>query len=56
MRFVDKLNNAVATSPVGSWFRLDGSNALRVRKGSTFSTEVRAGLATFFAMVQNPQE
>jgi hypothetical protein len=51
MKFIDRINSAVAKSPAGTWFRLDGSNAFRVRQGSFFSTEIRAGLATFFAMV-----
>jgi adenine/guanine/hypoxanthine permease len=51
MKIVDRVNEAVASSFLGNWFRLDGSKAFRTRKGSYFSTEIRAGLATFFAMV-----
>jgi hypothetical protein len=51
MKLIDRINTSVAKSPVGTWFRLDGSDAFRIRQGSFFSTEIRAGLATFFAMV-----
>jgi AGZA family xanthine/uracil permease-like MFS transporter len=40
----------VAKSVVGRHFRLEFSGDRRERKGSRFLTEVRAGLATFFAM------
>ncbi|KAJ4412970.1 hypothetical protein N0V85_003611 [Neurospora sp. IMI 360204] len=48
--WVDSFNRKVATSKVGWWFKLDGSGHPRERKGSYFFTEMRAGLATFFAM------
>lgn len=41
---------AVARSVVGRRFRLEFSGHRYERKGSRFLTEVRAGLATFFAM------
>lgn len=41
---------AVAKSIVGRRFRLEFSGHRAERKGSRFLTEVRAGLATFFAM------
>jgi AGZA family xanthine/uracil permease-like MFS transporter len=41
---------AVAKSIVGRRFRLEFSGHRYERKGSRFLTEVRAGLATFFAM------
>jgi AGZA family xanthine/uracil permease-like MFS transporter len=41
---------AVAKSFVGRRFRLEFSGHRYERKGSRFLTEVRAGLATFFAM------
>lgn len=41
---------AVARSVVGRRFRLEFSGHRNERKGSRFLTEVRAGLATFFAM------
>jgi AGZA family xanthine/uracil permease-like MFS transporter len=41
---------AVAHSVVGRWFRLEFSGHRSERKGTRFLTEVRAGLATFFAM------
>ncbi|KAG6037823.1 hypothetical protein E4U41_004712 [Claviceps citrina] len=50
MGWVEDTNAAVARSPVGKWFRLDGSGHPRERKGSYFMTEIRAGLTTFFAM------
>ncbi|KAL4778540.1 permease family-domain-containing protein [Aspergillus varians] len=49
-QWISHTNSAVARSPVGRWFRLEGSGHLRERKGSYFFTEIRAGLATFFAM------
>ncbi|EXJ86943.1 MFS transporter, AGZA family, xanthine/uracil permease [Capronia epimyces CBS 606.96] len=48
--WVHKINMAVARSVVGRRFRLDGSGHPKERKGSYFFTEIRAGLATFFAM------
>ncbi|KAK4102825.1 hypothetical protein N658DRAFT_494887 [Parathielavia hyrcaniae] len=50
MGWVKKSNAWVATSPVGRWFKLDGCGHPKERKGSFFWTEIRAGLATFFAM------
>ncbi|KAK9466315.1 permease family-domain-containing protein [Lipomyces arxii] len=47
---IHALNMRVAHSAFGKWFRLEGSGARRERVGSLFSTEIRAGLATFFAM------
>ncbi|KAM5349761.1 hypothetical protein ACJ41O_006266 [Fusarium nematophilum] len=43
-------NQAIARSFVGRWFKLDGSGHRRERKGTYFFTEIRAGLASFFAM------
>ncbi|CAI7659186.1 unnamed protein product [Penicillium glandicola] len=48
--WVHNTNLRVARSPVGKWFRLEGSGHRKERKGSYFFTEIRAGLATFFAM------
>ncbi|KAH8907613.1 purine transporter [Coniochaeta sp. PMI_546] len=50
MGWIHRANQGVATSVVGRWFRLDGSGHRKERKGSFFFTELRAGLATFFAM------
>ncbi|KAM5347172.1 hypothetical protein ACJ41O_010177 [Fusarium nematophilum] len=50
MGWVENTNRKIAASPVGRWFQLDGSGHPRERKGSYFFTELRAGLATFFAM------
>ncbi|KAF9064752.1 xanthine/uracil permease [Rhodocollybia butyracea] len=48
--FVDRLNAQVAYSPVGRWFRLEGSGHPKERLGSRFMTEIRAGLTTWAAM------
>ncbi|KAI1771608.1 permease family-domain-containing protein [Hypoxylon cercidicola] len=50
MGWVHNTNAKIAKSPVGRWFQLDGSGHPRERKGSYFFTEVRAGVAAFFAM------
>ncbi|EKD03903.1 nucleoside transporter [Trichosporon asahii var. asahii CBS 8904] len=50
MRFLDKLNARVAQSYFGKYFRLEGSGHRKERKNTTFTNEIRAGLATFFAM------
>ncbi|KAK3996257.1 permease family-domain-containing protein [Cladorrhinum sp. PSN332] len=50
MGWLDKTNAAIARSAVGRWFKLEGCGHPKERKGSQFSTEIRAGLATFFAM------
>ena len=47
---VEKTNMAVARSIVGRRFRLEFSGHRNEKKGTRFLTEVRAGLATFFAM------
>lgn len=47
---IEKTNMTVARSPVGRHFRLEFSEHPLERKGSRFITEIRAGLATFFAM------
>ena len=41
---------AVAKSVIGYRFRLEFSGHRFERKGSRFLTEIRAGIATFFAM------
>ncbi|RDW61614.1 xanthine permease family protein-like protein [Coleophoma crateriformis] len=48
--FTAKINDAVASSIIGRRFRLQGSGHAKAREGSRFLTEIRAGLATFFAM------
>ncbi|KAI1349906.1 purine transporter [Xylaria sp. FL0043] len=50
MTFMNTINEKVARSAVGRWFRLDGSGHPKQRKGSLFFTEIRAGIAAFFAM------
>lgn len=47
---VDRINAAVALSPVGTWFRLEGCGHPKERAGSKFTTELRAGLTTWAAM------
>lgn len=47
---VTKLNDGAARSPIGKWFALDGSGADKERKGSRFTTEIRAGLTTWASM------
>jgi hypothetical protein len=44
--WVDKLNDKVAASRFGRYFQLEGSGHRRERKGTRFSTEIRAGLTT----------
>ncbi|TVY37109.1 putative xanthine/uracil permease [Lachnellula occidentalis] len=48
--FTTRINDAVADSFVGRRFRLQGSGHPRTRENARFLTEIRAGLATFFAM------
>lgn len=50
MGWVQNVNRAVARTAVGKYFRLEGSGHPKERKDSHFTTEIRAGLATFFAM------
>ncbi|CAJ2503913.1 Uu.00g113070.m01.CDS01 [Anthostomella pinea] len=50
MGWVQNTNAKIARSAVGRYFKLEGSGHARERKGAVFSTEIRAGLAGFFAM------
>ncbi|KAI8376328.1 permease family-domain-containing protein [Radiomyces spectabilis] len=50
MGWIARLDDAVARSRVGKHFQLEGSGHKKERKGTRFSTEIRAGLTTFFAM------
>lgn len=50
MAWTHTINEKVAKSAIGRWFRLEGSGSKKTRAGSLFLTEIRAGLATFFAM------
>ncbi|PVI01691.1 hypothetical protein DM02DRAFT_524460 [Periconia macrospinosa] len=50
MGWIHNANAKIGRSFVGRWFRLEGSGHPKERKGSYFFTEIRAGLATFFAM------
>ncbi|KPM38663.1 putative xanthine/uracil permease [Neonectria ditissima] len=50
MTWITTTNQKIAASVVGRWFQLEGSGHPRERKGSLFFTEIRAGLAIFFAM------
>jgi AGZA family xanthine/uracil permease-like MFS transporter len=47
---IGKLNHYVAASPIGKYFKLDGSSSPLSREGTKFSSEVRAGIATFVTM------
>lgn len=44
--WMDKLNVRVARSAFGRYFQLEGSGHRRERKGTLFTTEIRAGLTT----------
>ncbi|GAB7361695.1 hypothetical protein MBLNU230_g1742t1 [Neophaeotheca triangularis] len=48
--WVESTNASIARSAVGRYFRLAGCGHPRERKNAYFFTEIRAGLATFFAM------
>ncbi|KAK3372053.1 permease family-domain-containing protein [Podospora didyma] len=50
MGWVHDTNAKIAKTAMGRWFRLQGSGHPKERKDSYFFTEMRAGLATFFAM------
>jgi AGZA family xanthine/uracil permease-like MFS transporter len=47
---VEKLNDRVARSYFGRYFQLENSGHRRERVGTTFTTELRAGVTIFFAM------
>ncbi|TPX56648.1 hypothetical protein PhCBS80983_g04364 [Powellomyces hirtus] len=49
-KLLTSLNRKVAYSAVGKYFKLEGSGAVRERAGTRFTTELRAGLATFVTM------
>jgi adenine/guanine/hypoxanthine permease len=46
MTWIDRTNRRVAESAFGRYFKLEFSGHRKERKGSRFSTEIRAGLAT----------
>ncbi|CEH12283.1 ADENINE/GUANINE PERMEASE AZG1 [Ceraceosorus bombacis] len=46
----DKLNDSIAKSAVGRWFKLEGCGHALERRGAKFTVEVRAGFVTFAAM------
>ncbi|KAL5120253.1 hypothetical protein ACEQ8H_001811 [Pleosporales sp. CAS-2024a] len=48
--FVESFNVYVATSTFGRFFRLEGSGHEMEIKNTTFTTEIRAGMTTFFTM------
>ncbi|RKK69368.1 putative xanthine/uracil permease [Fusarium oxysporum] len=50
MGWIGRINDGVANSRVGHWFQLEGSGHPRERPGSRFTTEIRAGIISFFAM------
>ncbi|KAI9803397.1 MAG: hypothetical protein M1833_000916 [Piccolia ochrophora] len=47
---IDYVNNFVAASTFGRVFRLDGCGHEKSIRGAVFSTEIRAGITTFFTM------
>ncbi|KAH7130648.1 permease family-domain-containing protein [Dendryphion nanum] len=47
---VDKLNHVIGQSTFGRIFRLEGSGHNKEIKNTRFTTEIRAGLTTFFTM------
>ncbi|TKX19063.1 xanthine/uracil permease-like protein [Elsinoe australis] len=47
---IDSLNLAAARSAVGRYFHLEGSGHTKEITGARLSTEIRAGLTTFFTM------
>jgi AGZA family xanthine/uracil permease-like MFS transporter len=47
----ETINDRVADSAVGRWFRLEGSGHPLERPGSRFLTELRAGTVTAAAML-----
>ncbi|KAF2120536.1 permease family-domain-containing protein [Lophiotrema nucula] len=49
-RALDNFNNAVGSSTFGRIFRLEGSGHEKEIKNTRFTTEIRAGLTTFFTM------
>ncbi|CAO1637120.1 unnamed protein product [Sympodiomycopsis kandeliae] len=48
---IDNMNDSIARSFVGKWFRLDGSGHILQREGSRFTTELRAGIITAASMM-----
>ncbi|KAF9005079.1 xanthine/uracil permease [Cyathus striatus] len=46
----ERINDGVARSFVGRWFKLEGSGVPGERTGSRFLTEIRAGLTTWASM------
>ncbi|KAI8333991.1 permease family-domain-containing protein [Chlamydoabsidia padenii] len=50
MGLIVNINDRIARSFIGKHFQLEGSGARRERIGTRFTTEIRAGLTTFFAM------
>ncbi|KAF2124063.1 purine transporter [Dothidotthia symphoricarpi CBS 119687] len=49
-RWRARLNDIVSQSPVGRYFHLEGSGHPNEIRGARFTTEMRAGLTTFFTM------
>ncbi|CCX34444.1 permease family-domain-containing protein [Pyronema domesticum] len=50
MGFWKAFDDAIAASPVGWFFRLEGSGHLKAWPDTRFSVEVRAGISTFMTM------
>ncbi|EPS36911.1 hypothetical protein H072_9558 [Dactylellina haptotyla CBS 200.50] len=49
-RWITTIDNAVAKTVVGHYFRLEGSSHPKARTGARFMTEIRAGITIFFTM------
>ncbi|KAK6534550.1 hypothetical protein TWF281_005864 [Arthrobotrys megalospora] len=49
-RWVETIDNAVAATAVGHYFRLEGSTHPKARPGARFLNEIRAGITIFFTM------
>ncbi|CAG8633409.1 4389_t:CDS:2 [Ambispora leptoticha] len=47
---ISKLNKCVASSQFGRYFKLENSGAKKSRENTKFTTELRAGVATFITM------
>ncbi|KAK6528899.1 hypothetical protein TWF694_004128 [Orbilia ellipsospora] len=49
-RWTNSVDNAVAGTVIGHYFRLEGSTHPKARTGARFLTEIRAGITIFFTM------
>ncbi|KAF3170049.1 hypothetical protein TWF106_011406 [Orbilia oligospora] len=49
-RWIESVDNAVAATAFGHYFRLEGSTHPKARTGARFLNEIRAGITIFFTM------